>query len=60
MQVDTRPCPINTIELANKKVLVRPKVANKGKGKNIIIGDVGGPLASEGPQKYDLTMFLEV
>jgi hypothetical protein len=37
--VDTRPCPINTIELANKKVLVRPKVASKGKGKNIIIGD---------------------
>jgi hypothetical protein len=41
--VDTQPFPINTIELASKRVLVRLEVANKGKGKNIIIGD---PLTS--------------
>jgi hypothetical protein len=39
MQVDTQPFPINKIELASKRVLVRPEVANKSKGKNIIIGD---------------------
>jgi hypothetical protein len=39
MQVDMQSFPINVIELANKKVLVRPKVADKGKGKTIVIGD---------------------
>jgi hypothetical protein len=39
MQVDTQPFPVSTIEPTSKKVLVRPKVADKGKGKNIIIGD---------------------
>jgi hypothetical protein len=39
MQVDTEPFPVNTIELANKKVLVRPEMADKGKSKNIVIGD---------------------
>jgi hypothetical protein len=43
MQLDTQPFPINIIELANKKVLVQPKVDHKGKGQNIIIGD---PLTS--------------
>jgi hypothetical protein len=37
--VDTQPFPINTIELANKRFLVRPEVDDNGKGKNIIIGD---------------------
>jgi hypothetical protein len=37
--VHTQPFPINIIELASKKVLVRPKVVDKGKGKNIVIGD---------------------
>jgi hypothetical protein len=37
--VDTQPFPINTIELAGKRVLVRPEVVDKGRGKNIIIGD---------------------
>jgi hypothetical protein len=36
MQVDTQPFPVNTIELASKKVLVRPI---KAKEKNIVIGD---------------------
>jgi hypothetical protein len=39
MQVDTELFSVNTIELACKKVLVRPEVANKGKCKNIVIGD---------------------
>jgi hypothetical protein len=39
MQVNTQPFPINIIELASKKILVRIEVADKGKGKNIIIGD---------------------
>jgi hypothetical protein len=39
MQVDTQPFPVNTIEPTSKKVLVRPEVADKGKDKNIIIGD---------------------
>jgi hypothetical protein len=33
MQVDKQPFPINTIELASKRVLVRPEVAKKGKEK---------------------------
>jgi hypothetical protein len=39
MQVDTQPFPINIIELASKNILVWPEVADKSKGKNIIIGD---------------------
>jgi hypothetical protein len=34
--VNAQPFPINIIEVASKKVLVRPEVARKGKGKNII------------------------
>jgi hypothetical protein len=37
--VDTQPFPIHIIELASKRVLVRPEVTDKGKGKNIIIDD---------------------
>jgi hypothetical protein len=33
IQVDTKPFAINIIELASKKVLVWPEVADKGKGK---------------------------
>jgi hypothetical protein len=39
MQVDTQPFPVNTIELTCKKVLVRPEMADKGKGKDIVIGN---------------------
>jgi hypothetical protein len=39
MQVDTQLFLINIIELASKKVLVQPEVADKGKSKNIGIGD---------------------
>jgi hypothetical protein len=37
--VDTQPFPFNIIEPACKEVLVRPEVANKGKGENIIISN---------------------
>jgi hypothetical protein len=39
MQVDTQPFLVNTIESTSKKVLVQPEVADKGKGKHIVIGD---------------------
>lgn len=39
MPIDTKPFPVNIIELANKKVLVRPEVTDKDKGKSIVIGD---------------------
>jgi hypothetical protein len=35
----TQPFHVSAIELANKKVLVWPETADKGKGKNIVIGD---------------------
>jgi hypothetical protein len=38
--VDTQPFPVNTIESTCKKFLVRPEVADKGKDKNTIIGDL--------------------
>jgi hypothetical protein len=37
--VNTQPFPVNTIEPTCKEVLVRPKVADKGKGENIVISD---------------------
>jgi hypothetical protein len=37
MQMDTQQSPVNTIEPTSKKVLVRPEMADKGKGKSIII-----------------------
>jgi hypothetical protein len=39
MQVDKQPFPVNTIDLDGKKVLVRPEVVDKEKGKGIHIGD---------------------
>jgi hypothetical protein len=38
MQIDKHPCPINIIELMDKKVLVRSDVADKDKRKSIIVG----------------------
>jgi hypothetical protein len=37
--VDTEPFPMNMIDFEGKKVLVRPNTADKGKGKETIIGD---------------------
>jgi hypothetical protein len=40
MQVDTEPFPVNVIDFKGKKVLIRPGMADKGKGKEVIIDDV--------------------
>jgi hypothetical protein len=37
--VDTEPFPVNVIDFEGKKVLIRPGMADKGKGKEVIIGD---------------------
>jgi hypothetical protein len=37
--VDIQPFPVSTIEPTSKKILVRPEVADKGKGENIVIRD---------------------
>jgi hypothetical protein len=39
MQVDTEPFPVNMIDFEGKRFLIRPSTADKGKGKEIIIGD---------------------
>jgi hypothetical protein len=39
MQVDTEPFPVNVIDFEGKRVLIRSDMANKGKGKEVIIGD---------------------
>jgi co-chaperonin GroES (HSP10) len=48
MQVNTQPFSINIIELTNKKVLVRPEMSDKDKGKGIIIGDPHTTKLSQG------------
>jgi hypothetical protein len=39
MQVDTKAFPMNMIDFEGKKVLVQPNTADKGKDKEIIIGN---------------------
>jgi hypothetical protein len=39
MKIDRPPVPVSTLEQTSKKDLVRPCLADKGKDKNIIIGD---------------------
>jgi hypothetical protein len=39
MQIDTKPFPMNMIDFEGKKVLVRPNTLDKGKGKEIVIGN---------------------
>jgi hypothetical protein len=39
MQVDTEPFLMNMIDFEGKKVLVRPNTADKGKGKEVVIGN---------------------
>jgi hypothetical protein len=39
MQVDTEPFPMNMIDFEGKRVLIRPSTADKGKGKEIVIGN---------------------
>jgi hypothetical protein len=39
MQVDNEPFPINLIDFDGTKVLIRSSADDKGKGKEVIIGD---------------------
>jgi hypothetical protein len=39
MQVDKNPFLINTIDLQNSKVLIRPEQAEVAKGNNVVIGE---------------------
>jgi hypothetical protein len=39
MQVDTEPFPMNVIDFEGKKILIRPSIADKGKGKEVIISN---------------------
>jgi hypothetical protein len=39
IKVDTEPFPMNMINFYNKKLLVRPNAADKGKYKETIIGN---------------------
>ena len=39
MQVDKQPFPINTMDLQQPKVLVRPHQAEATKGKNVVVGE---------------------
>jgi hypothetical protein len=39
MQVDKQPFPINTMELQQPKVLVRPHQAEATRGKNVMVGE---------------------
>jgi hypothetical protein len=39
MQVDTEPFLMNMIDFEGKRVLIRPNTADKGKGKEVIIGN---------------------
>jgi hypothetical protein len=39
MQVDKQPFPINTMELQQPKVLVRPHQAEATEGKNVMVGE---------------------
>jgi hypothetical protein len=38
-QEDTKPFPVNMIDFKGKRVLIRPSTANKGKDKEVIIGN---------------------
>jgi hypothetical protein len=39
MQVDTEPFPMNMVDFEGKRVLIRPNIADKGKDKEVIIGN---------------------
>jgi hypothetical protein len=39
MQVDTETFPMNVINFEGKKVMIRPSMVDKGKGKEVIISD---------------------
>jgi hypothetical protein len=38
MQIDQSPFPVNTLDLENPAILIRPKQADMTKGKNVVVG----------------------
>ena len=48
MKIDRQSVPVDTLGPMDKKVLVRPHSADKGKGKNIIIGYPRAPNLTHG------------
>jgi hypothetical protein len=48
MKIDRQSVPVDTLGPVDKKVLVRPYSVDKGKGKNIIIGDPRAPNLTHG------------
>jgi hypothetical protein len=48
MKIDRQFVPVDTLGPVDKKVLVRPYSDDKGKGKNIIIGDPRAPHLTHG------------
>jgi hypothetical protein len=48
MKIDRQTVPVDTLGPMDKKVLVRPYSADKGKGKNIIISDPRAPNLAHG------------
>jgi hypothetical protein len=46
MKIDRQSVPVDTLGPVDKKVLVRPCSPDKGKGKNIIVGDPHVPKLS--------------
>jgi hypothetical protein len=48
MKIDRQFVPVDTLGPVDKKVLVRPYSTDKGKGKNIIIGDPPAPNLTHG------------
>jgi hypothetical protein len=48
MKIDRQFVPVDTLGPVDKKVLVQPYSADKGKGKNIIIGDPHAPNLTHG------------
>jgi hypothetical protein len=39
MKLDVHPCPMNTIDFEQKKILVHSDQAETMKGKNVIVSD---------------------
>jgi hypothetical protein len=51
MQVDKAPFSINTMDLQQPKVLVRPHQAEATKGKNVVIGEAKPDLRGKEPAR---------
>lgn len=49
-KIDRQTFSINILEINGKKVLIRPEIADKGKGNNIVFGD---PLTMNPSRRVD-------